>query len=309
MSTLVEILYNIIGPIFIIVGIAALADRTVEIDPRSLSRLIIYVFTPFLIIKGIAYSDLGAGEAGKVVTIAILSSLLVALVAWIAARTLKFDQKLESAFVLSATLINAGNYGIPLNRFAFGAPGEERALLFFLATLVITYTLGVFLASRGTVSTRAAALRVFRVPFPYAVALGFLINIGEVDVPLPLERVIDLLSSATIPAMLVVLGVQLSRAAAPEQLACIRERIRPIVAAAGMRLVVAPAIALVLAVLLGLSGLARQVSIIQAAMPTAVSTGVLATEFGADGDFVAAVILVSTLSSVVTLSVLLSLLM
>jgi predicted permease len=61
--------------------------------------------------------------------------------------------------------------------------------------------------------------------------------------------------------------------------------------------------------LLGLSGLARQVSIIEASMPTAVTTGVLATEFGSDTEFTTAVILVSTLASIVTLSVLLTLVM
>ena len=45
----------------------------------------------------------------------------------------------------------------------------------------------------------------------------------------------------------------------------------------------------------------------QSAMPTAVTTSVRATEFGADAEFVSATILVSTLASVITLSVLLSL--
>jgi len=44
-------------------------------------------------------------------------------------------------------------------------------------------------------------------------------------------------------------------------------------------------------------------------MPTAVVTGVLASEFGADAEFVTATILVSTITSVATLSVLLSVIM
>jgi predicted permease len=79
--------------------------------------------------------------------------------------------------------------------------------------------------------------------------------------------------------------------------------------ASGIRLLAAPLIALALALALGVSGLTRQVSIVQSAMPTAVFSGVLATEFGNDSDFVTAVILVSTLLSILTLSVLLSLLM
>jgi hypothetical protein len=58
-----------------------------------------------------------------------------------------------------------------------------------------------------------------------------------------------------------------------------------------------------------LSGVTRQVAIIQASMPTAVLTSVLAAEFGADAEFTAAVVLVSTLTSIVTLTILLWLVM
>lgn len=300
MTTLLEITYNIVLPVFLIAGVAGLADRTIQIDPRSLSRLIVYLFTPFLVLNGIYKSDLSGSETGQLVFVALASSLLVALVAWMVARASGFDHRLESAFVLSATLINAGNYGIPLNRFAFGVDGEARALIFFSATTVISNTLGVFLASRGSVSTGRALANVFKVPLVYAALAGFAINAAKVDVPLPLDRAITLLGNASVPAMLVVLGVQLSRAS-------IRGRIRPILMAASMRLVASPLIALGLALLLGITGLTRQVILTEAAMPTAVISGVLAAEFGADTEFVTATILVSTLMSIVSVSVLLAL--
>jgi len=76
-----------------------------------------------------------------------------------------------------------------------------------------------------------------------------------------------------------------------------------------LRLLLGPLIAVGLVALLGISGLTRQVAIVQSAMPTAVVTGVLASEFGADAEFVTATILVSTITSVATLSVLLSVIM
>jgi hypothetical protein len=101
--------------------------------------------------------------------------------------------------------------------------------------------------------------------------------------------------------MLLILGLQLSRTR-------VRGQIGPILLATVTRLAVAPLVAFPLVALLGLSGLARQVSIVEASMPTAVMGGVLATEFGGDAEFTTAVILVSTLASIVSLSVLLSML-
>jgi predicted permease len=117
-----------------------------------------------------------------------------------------------------------------------------------------------------------------------------------------LRKPIEWLSDAAIPAMMVVLGLQLSRAQ-------LRGRIQPILVASGLRLVLSPLIAVVLAALLGMSGVVEQVSITQAGMPTAVIAGVLATEYKGESDFVIGTILVGTVVSLVTLTVLLALVM
>jgi predicted permease len=100
--------------------------------------------------------------------------------------------------------------------------------------------------------------------------------------------------------MLVVLGIQLSRAKMS------RERLKPMLLASSMRLVVSPLLILVPIAVFGMTGLTRQVALVEAAMPTAVLGGVLATEFGSDYEFVTGTILISTLFSILTLSLLLS---
>ena len=302
MSTFFEIALNIVSPVFIVAAFGVLVDRTMHIDPRPLSRLLIYLFSPFLVFRGIAYSDVSGGEAGGLIFVALAMMVLVALLAWGVARSAGYDKRRESAFMLSATLINAGNYGLPLSRFAFGVDGEARALVFFVTTVVVSYTLGVFLASRGSMSTRKALLNVFIVPLPYAALAGFAVNAGHIDVPLPLQRAAGVLADAAIPSMLVMLGIQLSRAS-------LKGSVGAILLASGLRLLAAPLIALVLVTLIGLHGLARDVSLVLSAMPTAVIAGVLAAEFGADAEFVTGTILVDTLISIVTISVLLAIIM
>lgn len=305
MSTFFEIAVNIIAPIFLVVGVAVIADRRLHVDPRPLSQLVVYLFTPFMVLDGIANSDLDGSETGQIVLVALSVSLLMALVGYLVARAVRLDRRLVGVFVLSVTLINAGNYGIPLNRFAFGDAGEARAMIYFVITVAVSNTLGVFLASSGTVSARRALGNVLRVPLPYAVVLGFVLNGADVALPTPVGHAVELLAQAAIPAMLTVLGLQLSQASLQVK------TLRTALLAAGMRLTVAPLIALLLVALVGMDGVARQVSLVQAGMPTAVIGGVLATEFGGreDAEFVTSVILLSTVLSMVTLSVLLSLVM
>lgn len=101
--------------------------------------------------------------------------------------------------------------------------------------------------------------------------------------------------------MLLVLGMQLEKGARPD---------RPglVALAAVLVLVGAPLVGFLLANALGLTGPARQAVLVQSAMPSAVVTTILALEYDIAPAFVAAVVVVTTLASPVTVSVLIALL-
>jgi predicted permease len=99
--------------------------------------------------------------------------------------------------------------------------------------------------------------------------------------------------------MLVLLGLQLQKVEWSH-------KHLHLIAANGLRLLVAPAIALVLTMLFNLQGSARQATIIEASMPCAVTATVLATEFDVHPEFVTAAVTTSTLLSPLTLTPLLA---
>jgi hypothetical protein len=137
------------------------------------------------------------------------------------------------------------------------------------------------------------------VPALYAVTAAIVVLWTHATVPLVVMRPIGLLSDAAIPIMLLVLGMQLERATVPKHPMAVG-------AAAFLSLVVAPAIAFGLTALLGLTGAARQAAIIEASMPAAVITTVLALEFNLDAGFSTSVVFVTTLLSPVTLVLLIA---
>ena len=140
MTSLFGVLYNVLAPIFLIIGLAVLLDRRFALDPRVFSRAVIYLFSPCLVFGGIARSELKADELGQILALAALSSLLIALVAWGETRLFRLNRRLASAFMLSVVLVNAGNYGLPLNDFAFGQAGMQRAIVFFVVSAMISNT-------------------------------------------------------------------------------------------------------------------------------------------------------------------------
>lgn len=307
MPAIVEIMLDVIAPIFLVMGVAYIISKRFDPDPRALSVFLIYLFTPALVFRGIYTTELTGGEIGQISIVVVGVALAMTALGTVAARFLRKDRRQpeprrEGALLLSIVLVNAANYGIPLNTFAFGEAGGNAAIVYYVVSALVGNVLGVFYASRGSVSVREAILNIFKVPIAYAAILGLLFNIYNIQIPLILERsVLDIAADGSIPAMLALLGVQLSRTQFQGQL-------RPIMAAVALRLVFAPFIALGLALLVSLQGISFNVAIIQSSMPTAVLASALATQFNSDAEYVSAVTLVSTLLSVITLSVLIFLL-
>jgi predicted permease len=113
-----------------------------------------------------------------------------------------------------------------------------------------------------------------------------------------LDRTIGLAANASIPVMIVLLGLELSRVQWSHSL-------RALGLGTVLRLLAGPAIGLLLAIPFGLQGPARQGSVIEAAMPAAVTNTVLASEYGLDTSLVTAIVFIGTLLSPLTLTPLL----
>lgn len=297
---------TVIAPIFLIIGISWVISKRFKPEPQTLSSFLIYMFTPALVFRGIYQTEISGAEVGSI-AIVILSVMGIMAGLGIAYSRLRgFEPRMEGAFVLSILLFNAANYGIPLNTFAFGPEGEQIAILIYVINTGIGNILGIFFASRGQGSIRDALVNILKVPITYAAIAGFIANMmrnsnPDFALPATLERAINIAAEGSIPGMLALLGLQLSRVQ-------LRGRIRPIFIAASLRLMVAPFIAVGLALLVGLTGVSFNVAVVQASMPTAVLASALATQFHSDAEFTSAVTFVSTLLSVITLSMIILLL-
>jgi predicted permease len=301
-AILLPILWKVILPVFLIIALGYLLERWLSLDMRSISRVIFYALAPCLVFSSTATSAVSGADMGKIVSFVLLTTLAMGLLSWAVTKALRFSRAMESAFLLTTLFINSGNYGLPINLFAFGQAGLERATVFFTASALLTNSIGVYLASRGQASGLDALRNVFKVPIVYGALAGFVVNLATIPVPEPVAKAVDLVGGASVPLMLLLVGMQLARTSLVGEL-------KVIGLATFVRLVVAPAVALVLAAWLGLTGVTRQACITEASMPTAVMTTILATEFEAEPQFVAGVVFVSTLVSIITLTLLLALIM
>ena len=227
-----------------------------------------------------------------------LHMLGVGLIAWLISGLMRFDRKIMVVVILTATLPNAGNFGLSVNQFAFGETALAFASLYFVTSNIIANTGGVFIASLGKSSIKQALFGLRKIPGIYAVLLAIIFLRMNWSLPVPLERTTSVLANGAIPSMLVLLGLQLQRASWSGQKTALG-------VASAIRLVFSIGIAIWFAKSLGLVGKAYQAGVLEAAMPTAVMTTVLTTEFDVNPSFATQVVLVTTILSPLTLTPLL----
>ena len=295
-KALPAILYNHIVPVFIAIGLVYTLERRLKIDIKSISRIIFYALSPCLVFSSLVKSTVSGGDFRDIASFEILITLGLVLVAWGVARVLRFDRAMESALVLATIFVNAGNYGLSVNLLAFGEMALARAIIYFVVSSVLMNTTGVYLASRGKARAFDAFLNVFRVPVVYAVFLAIVVNLTNVNVTQsPIFNAVEMVGKGAVPLMLLLLGMQLAKTSMAQGM-----RIAGL--ATFIRLVAAPVIALPLANWLGLAGSTLQACVVEASMPTAVTTAVVAIEFDARPEFVTSVIFLTTLVSPITLT-------
>lgn len=282
-------------------GAGYLLTRYTEIHPRSVSQLAFKIFIPCLLFELLTSSQLSNNDLLRMSGFALLSMVITAIGSWLVFRGLGYKERMLSALVLVATFGNAGNYGLSLNRFAFGDAALTYASVYFSISIILINTLGLIIASLGTANLRKGLLELLRTPAVYALVIAAIFNLGGWELPMPIKRTVATLSEAAIPTMLVLLGIQLFHSRDVAQRGALW-------LATGMKLGLAPLLALPIAALFGLSGAAFQAGISSSAMPTAVLMGVVATEFDAEPSFVTLVVTVTTLLSPLTLTPILALL-
>jgi hypothetical protein len=282
-------------PIFLISGSAYLVGIYLALDSRTVGRLVFYFFGPVLIFNLITRSQLPFDEMLKTAGFAAAVMFSCALIALLGGLALRLERRALMAVILVGMFANNGNFGLPLVSFAFGPSALAHSSIYFTTSAVMVNSVGVLIASLGHTDLKRALLGLLRVPLIYALIAALIVIRFDLTLPVPLDRSVTLVAGAAVPMMLVLLGLELQKAQWTRNL-------RGLTLGTSVRLLAGPAVALLLTPLFGITGAARQGSMLEAAMPSAVMNTVLAAEYSLDSSLVTGTILVTTLLSPLTLT-------
>ncbi|HEX4993247.1 MAG TPA: AEC family transporter [Rubrobacteraceae bacterium] len=299
---------QVLLPIMVVVASGYLLQRRLELDLHSVNRVSLYLLSPALIFSSLVQSRIEVSETLRISAFMTLFVVSIGALTWLVALLIRLDSIDRAALMLCAMFMNAGNYGLPAARFAFGQEGFDRAVLFFVVQAILAQTLAIYIAGAGHGDRRGGLVRLLRMPQIYAVLAALAFRLGGVRLdPMgggilnDVFRGVDLVGDAAVPLLLIILGLQLAETGRISE--------GPKVAlGTALRLGLSVPLAVGLSYLLNLDELSTKLAIMLSSMPTAVNVIILAIEFNVRPRFVSSVVVVSTAASVFTLTLILVLL-
>jgi predicted permease len=308
----VSVFTTAILPIVALGGVGYLLGSVRDVDTDALNTVVVYVLAPALVLHSLATTAL-SGPTLVRITVAILLFQAIAIgVTELVGRALGLSRTALAALVLVAAFPNTGNYGIPVSNFAFGATGRATAVVCLSVQSVLIFTVGIYIAGRGSAGGAIDGVRrIFEVPLVYAVVVALAARRLGVVPPADSTAMstLQLVGDASIPLMLLLVGIQLARTD-------VRSTLSAVGGVIGLKMVVVPIIGAGVAIAVGFSDpVVARTFVLETAMPSAITPVILVGEF-ADGEvagvpitqFVSTAIFATTLVSVVTLTAVIAIL-
>ncbi len=293
-----NVLFDVLGPVAVLVVLGAVLGPRLRIDPGSLSRLAYWVFGPAFVFVLLAGADLDRSVVLKLIAAAMAGMAAAAVIAigWAGATGVGYE--VGAAVTMTSVWGNVGNAGLAIVAFALGDDALPIAGVLMVTINLASLILGVGMAQARTASIGSAVLRGLSAPMSVAGGVALAVNLLGVDVPVLADRSLGLLADALIPVMLFTLGVQLVSSGRPSW----SNDLSVVLVA---KLAAAPGAAWLAGSALGLDGDFLDAVVIQSAMPPAVFCAVVAAENDLLPERVTAAVVLATLVSAVTLPVVL----
>ncbi|MCG7335877.1 AEC family transporter [Sporosarcina sp. ACRSM] len=299
MTFLGLIFLQIITPILILIVIGGALQRKFAFNLRAISNLITYCLMPAAVFINVYKTEIEMQVLMQIIGYLIVFSLGLMVMASLVCKLLNLEKGDATVFKNGFSLMNSGNYGIPVSQLIFHANplGISIQIIVMIFQNVLTYTYGLYNLIAATKSGLEILRELLRLPIIHALILGSLLNGFNVPIPSFIWLPIEHLSDAFLAIALLLLGAQLAQI----QLKAMINKM--VILTSFGRLIIGPAVSLLFIYLFGLDGVVAQSLFIASSFPTSRNSSTLALEYDVKPDLAAQTVLFTTILSSLTVTV------
>lgn len=288
---------DVIVPILILLGVGVLLQKKFQFRLRPIANLVTYCFMPAAVFINIYHAEIDISLLAKLFIYLLLFITILIIIGNVFAKMMNLERDEETVLKNSISLMNSGNYGLPVSQLVFSAHplGVSVQIIVLVVQNLLTYTYGLYNLISASKSFADILRELLKLPIIHALVLAALLKIFDLPIPnfalVPIEQ----LAGGFASLALILLGMQLESIQ-------IRTFHKVIGWALLGRLVLGPAVAFGLIYMLGMDGVIAQSLLIASAFPTSRNTATLALEYDVEPELHAQVVLYSTLLSSITVT-------
>lgn len=286
-------MYQVLAGIFILIGIGFLLRTLRAFDTEAaflFNRFVLYISFPCLVYRSLFHASPQA-SLWKIPPLgwAMVSAFFI-ISFYTARRFFKLGSRGAVSFAMVAAFGNTSFLGYP---FVMALLGEEALppAIFFdqMANFLSVFTVGIFFCVSVT-ENRFSWKQLFQIlKFPPFIAFLLALTTRELgSLPRLLEETINRLAEVTVPLTMVAIGISLS-------LQNLRGHLKPLFGAALIKLFFLPLAMLGVSQFFSFSPLERGALVMESAMPTLMTSYVIASLYQLDAQFVSSGIVLTTL--------------
>ncbi len=294
----VFIILDVILPILILMLIGAILQRKFQFNLKQLSTLITYCLMPAAVFVNIYDISIETGLLLQIIYYLMLYSLSLIIVSHFISKTLKLEKGESAALKNSISLMNSGNYGLPVSQLIFSHNPVGVSIQIFIVIFqnFLTYSYGIYNLLSATKTIGGIIQSFLRLPVFHALVLGVLFQSFKIQIPNSILLPLNQLANGFVAIALILLGAQLSNIK-------LNFFHRVITWALIGRLLMGPLLALAVIYILNIDGIVAQSLFIASSFPTSRNTSTIAMEYQIEPELHAQIVLFSTIFSIITVTV------
>lgn len=297
LNYIIPVFMDVIVPILILLGIGLLLQKKFQFRLRPIANLVTYCFMPAAVFINIYHAEINFSLVVQLFLYLSLFITILIILSNILSRLLNLENGEATALKNSISLMNSGNYGLPVSQLVFSSNplGVSVQIIVLVVQNLLTFTYGLYNLISASKSIIELLRDLLKLPIIHALAIAILFKIFDAPIPTFLLVPIEQLAGGFAALALILLGAQLESIK-------IRTFHKVIPWSLFGRLVIGPVVALILIFTIGLQGVIAQSLFIASAFPTSRNTATLALEYDVEPELHAQIVLYSTLLSSITVT-------
>jgi len=273
------------------------AGLTAEHTRLVLTSFVYYLLLPAMVIEVLWTADIGM-QSFQYTILGVGCIVFAMFCIWMVGALFKFENKRLGAIILAA-FPNVTYLGLPVLEQAFGSWARSVVIQMDLfAASPLVFTLGIVIArhyGEDTTEKPKSALLFLNAPPFWAAAIAVTLNLNGFAAPAWLGGVLQKLSAAVVPLMLVSLGLALNWKAVTAR------NIPYVMPVILIKMLLMPLFAIVLVSYFPMEGKYKAAAVLDLAMPSMVLGVVFCDRYRLDSALYAMTVTVTTALSLMTL--------